>query len=155
MWRYWPASSVKSTEALWTSFEGRAWIEASYKFVADAAFTVSFSYQPPASAAGPGPNTNWFYLGDTAEDGLWGSTQATGLSPVFGPGIYTLNWYQSVMVRSNSSFFLSHDRAGGTVDFEISEAAAVPEPATWATMLMGFGGVGGALRTRKRTATAI
>jgi hypothetical protein len=28
----------------------------------------------------------------------------------------------------------------------------VPEPATWAMMLMGFGGLGVALRARRRTA---
>ena len=31
---------------------------------------------------------------------------------------------------------------------------AVPEPATWAIMLMGFGGLGAAMRSRRRAATA-
>lgn len=31
------------------------------------------------------------------------------------------------------------------------EIAAVPEPATWALMIIGFGMIGGALRTRRRT----
>lgn len=35
----------------------------------------------------------------------------------------------------------------------ISESA-VPEPATWAVMILGFGAVGSALRTRRRFATA-
>jgi hypothetical protein len=29
--------------------------------------------------------------------------------------------------------------------------AAVPEPATWAMLIVGFGGIGGLLRTKRRT----
>jgi hypothetical protein len=32
--------------------------------------------------------------------------------------------------------------------------AAVPEPATWALMLLGFGGIGLAMRRRRRPALA-
>lgn len=32
--------------------------------------------------------------------------------------------------------------------------SATPEPASWAMMLVGFGGLGAAMRTRRRTATA-
>ncbi|WP_051137239.1 PEPxxWA-CTERM sorting domain-containing protein [Novosphingopyxis baekryungensis] len=37
-----------------------------------------------------------------------------------------------------------------TVTYEPAIAGAVPEPATWALMLLGFGFVGGAMRQRKR-----
>ena len=33
-------------------------------------------------------------------------------------------------------------------------AAAAPEPTTWALMMLGVGGIGGALRTRRRKTTA-
>jgi hypothetical protein len=33
-------------------------------------------------------------------------------------------------------------------------AGGVPEPASWAMMLIGFGGLGGALRSRRRAASA-
>ena len=36
------------------------------------------------------------------------------------------------------------------VNFSVQQAAAVPEPATWAMMLIGFGGIGASLRRRKR-----
>jgi hypothetical protein len=39
--------------------------------------------------------------------------------------------------------------AGGTVS--IRQTAAVPEPGTWAMMLLGFGGMGVAMRRRRRT----
>ena len=55
---------------------------------------------------------------------------------------------------------------GGVIDFRVNRAgeiwndstglsvkvAAVPEPATWALMIMGFGGVGGMVRSRRRAA---
>lgn len=40
------------------------------------------------------------------------------------------------------------------VNFSIAQDSAVPEPATWAMMLIGFGGVGVSLRRRKRLAFA-
>jgi hypothetical protein len=36
------------------------------------------------------------------------------------------------------------------VNFSIAQNAAVPEPATWAMMLIGFGGIGFSVRRRKR-----
>ena len=40
-------------------------------------------------------------------------------------------------------------------DFSTNATGAVPEPATWAMMLVGFGAVGGALRRRQKVATRI
>ncbi|MEO5937871.1 MAG: PEPxxWA-CTERM sorting domain-containing protein [Sphingomonas sp.] len=40
-------------------------------------------------------------------------------------------------------------------DFTFNAAAGVPEPATWAMMLFGFGAIGGALRRRQNVATRI
>jgi hypothetical protein len=43
----------------------------------------------------------------------------------------------------------------GTFDWQITERdAGVPEPATWALMLVGFGGMGAALRRRRRLSPA-
>jgi hypothetical protein len=55
----------------------------------------------------------------------------------WGAGIYTLTVQGT---RGDSGSF------GGNVAFE---AAAVPEPATWAMMLLGFGAIGFSLRRRR------
>jgi len=50
--------------------------------------------------------------------------------------------------NANASATITVDRIGpppSTID------GAVPEPASWAMMLGGFGAVGGAMRARRRT----
>jgi hypothetical protein len=44
--------------------------------------------------------------------------------------------------------------APGTTDFELG-VAGIPEPSAWALMILGFGCVGTALRSRSRTALAL
>lgn len=60
---------------------------------------------------------------------------AINLGVVFGPGVD--------VERSANPFITA------SLDFP-SAAAAVPEPATWATMLLGFGAIGHSLRRRGR-----
>jgi hypothetical protein len=57
-------------------------------------------------------------------------------SPTFLTGNFNLTNYPG----QDGSYSLSISSVGG----------AVPEPATWAMMLLGFGFVGGAMRTAKR-----
>ena len=74
--------------------------------------------------------------------------------------IGTLGNFQTV----NTGSFANVDRVvfdglGGQGGFELdnvvlnSAVAAVPEPATWAMMLVGFGGIGFAMRRRKNGVT--
>ena len=65
---------------------------------------------------------------------------------------------QNVLADGTSSLFLQNGTGGNGVtstfgfvtQFQTSDmAAAVPEPATWALMLLGFGFVGGAMRRGK------
>jgi len=43
---------------------------------------------------------------------------------------------------------------GGSAVYQVEAFGAVPEPATWAVMLAGFGGVGAAMRSRRRVQAA-
>ena len=45
--------------------------------------------------------------------------------------------------------------AQSIIHFTTDEAAAVPEPATWSMLLIGFGAVGAAMRRRRRMTPAI
>ncbi len=65
------------------------------------------------------------------------------------------------LVRLNLSQTLGYSVAGGQANFGSqrlgtftvgAEAGAVPEPATWAMMLLGFGAIGMATRRRRKTA---
>ena len=75
----------------------------------------------------------------------------------FGPGGYV-----SQDVRLNLSQSLSYSVAGGASygsarlgTFSVAATAAVPEPATWAMMLIGFGGLGCAMRRRNDRPMAV
>lgn len=43
----------------------------------------------------------------------------------------------------------------GSITFDVTAAAAVPEPATWAMLILGFGMVGAGLRARTKTKTTL
>lgn len=59
-----------------------------------------------------------------------------------GPGTFTLT------IQGTPG--LENGALGGTVAFRASQAAAVPEPATWALMLLGFGAIGFSMRRRRQ-----
>ena len=70
------------------------------------------------------------------------------LSPYYTPTSYT---NVSVSSANGIGGFSFTDFAQGNtiIDNLVAETAAVPEPASWAMMLAGFGAVGSALRRRK------
>lgn len=69
-----------------------------------------------------------------------GSLESWGLNDtVLGPGTYEL------VINGNNN---GTGSLGGTITIQ----QAVPEPATWAMMLLGFGAVGFALRRRRKAA---
>lgn len=57
-------------------------------------------------------------------------------APVFSPGTFTFTGFSS-----------------GTLT--VSQVAAVPEPATWAMMIVGIGAVGATMRRRAKVKTAV
>lgn len=85
-------------------------------------------------------------FGYNSSDSLIGSVAPVALTSSFQTVNANLLGARYLELRSNSqSSWFSVDQLvlNGT-------AAAVPEPATWAMMLLGFGFVGGALRSSKR-----
>ena len=60
-----------------------------------------------------------------------------------GPGFFTLTL--AGLATTDTSLPPSNPSIGGTASFS---AAVVPEPATWALFILGFGAIGGALRRR-------
>lgn len=70
-------------------------------------------------------------------------------SQPFGLGSVSFSGIGRSLVLSGTDGSLGLDN----IDFGTSTVGAVPEPATWAMMLLGFGVVGASLRRRKYTAT--
>ena len=68
-------------------------------------------------------------------------------------------WSQTIATTVGSSYtidlqYSNYDYSTPS-GFEVFTNAAVPEPATWALMLVGVGGMGAAMRMRRRAAVAI
>ena len=92
-------------------------------------------------------DTSTFYVGGGVQaDGsflgqAWANGSYSHLEYHVGPGSY--------------SFTVEGDGAGGLpAGFGVRLDSAVPEPATWALMLLGFGGMGLMLRRGRREAFA-
>lgn len=86
-------------------------------------WTMTFTSLTPGLFGGLSLNTSNFVPGLTY--GLAGDT-------------ITINWGGT---STQNSF---------QATFDVASQGAVPEPATWAMMLLGFGFVGGAMRSRRR-----
>ena len=86
--------------------------------------------------------------------GLAAAFQITGTSLGFtqftGPAIFTGT--ANAPVFSVGTFALSSIRSGNST-LTITQVAAIPEPATWMMMLLGFGLIGASLRYGRRTTT--
>jgi hypothetical protein len=84
------------------------------------------------------------------------------LDSVTGTGGAQTQWQQrNVDFRTRSGGILAFaatgksDSLGGYLDAISISTAAVPEPESWALMIIGFGFVGAALRQRQRRAVAV
>jgi opacity protein-like surface antigen len=96
----------------------------------------------------------------TDYDSFWESRNATGPASTpfaaewdgtFGKKTYT---FQDVL--DGTSSLKIFDKPPATGDFLFGyRVDSVPEPATWAIMLIGFGGLGAALRMNRRRTAAV
>ena len=125
----------------------------------------------PGSAYGTGPIVSGTVTGTVSANGVGGSLiTISGLNIALGAGTYwlglqnnTTDGSTSVYVPSTSSFLGAASQAangGAYINSPLPDASftveslGVPEPATWALMLGGFGLAGVALRRRTSAAAA-
>jgi hypothetical protein len=94
--------------------------------------------------AGGGYNMLWVYLNHAAPGDLEAAVPTTGGS--LSGGQFNLN-------NAGGSLANGTLRAS-TLTIAAAPVAGVPEPAAWALLILGFGGVGGLLRDTRRRAAA-
>ncbi len=76
-----------------------------------------------------------------------------GFTQFGGPDLFTL--VNSMPVFKTGSFNLTSIVSGSSTLRISAVAAAVPEPTTWAMMLVGFGSIGYAMRRRSKVRTTV
>jgi len=76
------------------------------------------------------------------------------LTLVKGTNTLTFN-YTSLSDPDHAGFQGLGDEGWGVEQVNVTGVAGVPEPATWAMMLVGFGGLGAAMRSRRRSVAAV
>lgn len=123
----------------------------------------NFGYTSNTCATPGGPVSGVFGI-NFATDGFSGTLNGTN-SPTATPGIFSPNFTYDILSGTGRFLGATGTFLGtGTIDARTRpsllnlqfngsvNAPAVPEPSTWAMMLLGFGGIGVAMR-RKRRAT--
>ena len=151
-----------------TTGPGQIAMKNAYSF--NAGDTVNFTFDISGNQrGGPGDNLTFgFTFGGLTQINnvdFWGtnfgSLNVSSYSNAFGPLSSSYPWtsYTISFVAANAGnvkFFLgtdSADNVGILIDnVSLSIGGAVPEPATWAMMIMGFGLAGSALRRRRALA---
>ena len=132
---------------------------------AAAPITLDFNPMDVSPNATPGANAIFFSVVDSSNSTVFNETLSTTDTSVTIPGgvlaagqSYSFDLLFDDRIVDSSGEFLKTQFYDTHTDGSFSTAAeAVPEPSTWAMMLMGFVGLGFAasLRGRKQGATAI
>lgn len=78
------------------------------------------------------------------------------ISGTTNAGFFNLNdGFFSVNLTTGAATRIGTIGAGSLIGLSIAPAAAVPEPGTWAMMLLGFGAIGAAMRRRRSAGTKL
>jgi len=121
---------------------------------AGAEYVVSFDWAGAQQSGFTGPTTEGWTVGLGAA-----ATQTTPIASIASQGFS--GWMtQSFTFKADAasdvlSFLSVGGPSGGQPPFALLDGVsltAVPEPATWAMMLVGFGGLGSAIRSRRKRA---
>lgn len=132
--------------------------------------TYGFSNSPDFASDGVASLLGGAALGPSYGIGFYDVRDYTAtISSVFlNPGTYYFSLQNAVTSGNNGGFWDQNGSAG--VSFQSNNGAlgithaftltsdsvpAVPEPTTWAMMLLGFAGIGFAMRRRRPSATAV
>ncbi len=121
-------------------------------------FLFAFLFSSPVS----GSNFTGSSPGGTGNFGTFSSSLLQNVQGTVGAGAafgaYSISFRAltgGTVAGRISSFGTGTDNQGPILDNFSLSIAAVPEPGTWAMMILGFGLIGGALRTRKRAVLAV
>ncbi|HXA38796.1 MAG TPA: FxDxF family PEP-CTERM protein [Phenylobacterium sp.] len=122
--------------------------------IAGGAFTDTFNFSMPTGVAGITISSNFTtdqmnnidftsvtFDGQALNVGSTGQVEFRSLV-----GVPVTSGPQQVVVSGTSG---GNGSYAGTLSFALP-TAAVPEPASWALMMLGFGGAGGLMRSRRR-----
>lgn len=128
-----------------TGYEGE--VLTTFSAVAAADFTHSFNYRYKTSDKdGSNYDKAGYFIGSDffqlSQDGLPTGGMTQGVVTISVAAGQTFGAY----VRSSDNLY-----GRGAISF----GDAVPEPATWALMILGFGAVGGAMRRRQSVAAKV
>ena len=120
---------------------------------------ITFHFAPGTTVTGLN-----VFVDNTTFGGVWApqTILIDGVNTAFSaPTFGTIGWinFTGLNLTGSSHTLELRQYAGkwqfvGEVTFDGSVTAGVPEPASWALMIAGFGMVGGALRSRRRTSVA-
>ncbi|MBN8816606.1 MAG: PEPxxWA-CTERM sorting domain-containing protein [Sphingomonas sp.] len=161
-WYYTPTTSYLLT-GIGTRFaevDGRTVTEYIYSgtvghltLLSSGSFTASTNFVTPVFTPVALVSGTQYFIGFDNLAGLGSSiTDASGSSDRLG------RFYAGFGATGNPAYetFAAQSTGRPILQFYTSAAAAgVPEPATWALMLLGFGALGGVLRSRPNMATRV
>ena len=133
-------------------------------------YLVSIVFSAPVTGLYFGLEFEESYNEYSTEDGSWfGGNDLTFYQQISGAGPltetsftfsftpsydYKANGFRYVGTTALANSELEFDSAGPTTyTITLSQLGAVPEPAAWALMILGFGAIGGALRSRRKAAS--
>ena len=126
--------------------------------------TLDFNAMDVSPNATPGANNIFFSIVNSSNSTVFNEALSTTDTSVTIPGgvlsagqSYSFDLLFDDRIVDSSGAFLKTQFYDTHTDGSFSTAGAVPEPSTWAMLLIGFGGLGFAasLRGRKQGATAI